>query len=98
MLNMKLKKNLLICFIHRKGSVIIPSGQDSIQVGDTVMIGAVIAMQKEADALLCQMQGVTALRHGGIDIYRGTADIIIDGDGTVEETAEKVLEELRIVK
>ena len=33
-----------------------------------------------------------------IDIYRGTADIIIDGDGTVEETAEKVLEELRIVK
>ncbi len=36
------------------------------------MIGAVIAMQKEADALLCQMQGVTATRHGGIDIYLGT--------------------------
>lgn len=33
-----LKKNLLICFINRKGSIIIPSGQDSIQVGDTVMI------------------------------------------------------------
>jgi len=33
-----------------------------------------------------------------IDIYRSTADVIIDGDGTVEETAEKVLEELRIVK
>lgn len=36
--DLSLKKNLLICFINRKGSIIIPSGQDSIQVGDTVMI------------------------------------------------------------
>ncbi|MBQ8281542.1 MAG: Trk system potassium transporter TrkA [Lachnospiraceae bacterium] len=36
--DLSLKKNLLICFINRNGSIIIPSGQDSIQVGDTVMI------------------------------------------------------------
>ena len=33
-----LKKNLLITFINRNGSIIIPSGQDAIKVGDTVMI------------------------------------------------------------
>lgn len=36
--DLKLKKNLLICFINRNGSIIIPSGNDSIKVGDTVMI------------------------------------------------------------
>lgn len=36
--DLSLKKNLLISFINRNGSIIIPSGQDSIQVGDTVMI------------------------------------------------------------
>lgn len=38
LMDLSLKKDLLICFIYRKGSVIIPSGQDSIHVGDTVMI------------------------------------------------------------
>ena len=38
LMNLNLKKGLLISFIHRNGSIIIPSGQDSIQVGDTVMI------------------------------------------------------------
>ena len=33
-----LKKNLLIYFINRNGSIIIPSGQDCIKAGDTVMI------------------------------------------------------------
>jgi trk system potassium uptake protein TrkA len=33
-----LKKNLLICFINRHGKIIIPSGQDCIKPGDTVMI------------------------------------------------------------
>lgn len=33
-----LKNNLLISFINRNGSIIIPSGQDCIMVGDTVMI------------------------------------------------------------
>lgn len=36
--DLQLKKELLISFIGRNGNIIIPSGQDSIQVGDTVMI------------------------------------------------------------
>lgn len=38
LMELSLKKNLLISFINRNGSIIIPSGQDHIQVGDTVMI------------------------------------------------------------
>lgn len=38
LMNLSLKKNLLISFINRNGSIIIPTGQDSIKVGDTVMI------------------------------------------------------------
>ena len=38
LMNLNLKKGLLISFINRNGSIIIPNGQDSIQVGDTVMI------------------------------------------------------------
>jgi trk system potassium uptake protein TrkA len=36
--DLKLKKNLLVSFIYRNGSVIIPSGQDTIEAGDTAMI------------------------------------------------------------
>ncbi len=36
--DLSLKENLLISFISRKGTILIPSGNDSIQVGDTVMI------------------------------------------------------------
>lgn len=36
--SLSLKDNLLICFINRNGQIIIPSGQDCIKVGDTVMI------------------------------------------------------------
>ena len=35
---LQLKDNLLIACINRKGVVIIPGGQDSIQMGDTVMV------------------------------------------------------------
>ena len=38
LMELKLKKDLLIPFISRKGRVFIPTGQDSIQVGDEVMI------------------------------------------------------------
>ena len=38
LMSLNLKKNLLICCIYRNGSVIIPGGQDSIQVGDNVMV------------------------------------------------------------
>lgn len=37
-MDLSLKKDLLICFINRKGKIIIPSGQDCIKAGDTVMI------------------------------------------------------------
>ena len=36
--DLSLKKDLLVSFIYRNGSVRIPSGQDAIEVGDTVMI------------------------------------------------------------
>lgn len=38
LMELALKKNLLISFINRNGSIIIPRGQDCIRVGDTVMI------------------------------------------------------------
>ena len=38
LMDLSLKDNLLICFISRNGSILIPTGSDSIQVGDTVMI------------------------------------------------------------
>lgn len=36
--DLPLKKNLLISFINRDGNIIIPSGNDCIKVGDTVMV------------------------------------------------------------
>ena len=35
---LQLKSDLLIAFINRNGSIIIPSGRDCILKGDTVMI------------------------------------------------------------
>ena len=36
--DLNLRKNMLLCFINRKGTIIIPSGNDCIKKGDTVMI------------------------------------------------------------
>lgn len=36
--DLALKKDLLLAFINRNGSILFPGGQDCIQVGDTVMI------------------------------------------------------------
>ena len=36
--DLKIKKNVLIATIYRKGRIIIPSGRDRIHVGDSVMI------------------------------------------------------------
>ena len=33
-----LKRNLLVCAIHRRGRVIIPKGQDRLEKGDSVII------------------------------------------------------------
>ncbi len=38
LMDLSLKRNLLISFISRNGTIIIPSGKDCIKVGDTVMI------------------------------------------------------------
>lgn len=38
LMSLKLKRNLLICCIYRRSKVLIPSGQDTIQVGDRVII------------------------------------------------------------
>lgn len=35
---LKLKENLLIGCINRKGTIITPGGQDTIEVGDTVVV------------------------------------------------------------
>ena len=35
---LKLKKNLLLCNIIRRGKIILPSGQDMIKAGDTVIV------------------------------------------------------------
>ncbi|MCM1363772.1 MAG: Trk system potassium transporter TrkA [Faecalibacterium sp.] len=36
--NLKLRDNLLLCCISRGGKIIVPSGQDVIQIGDTVVV------------------------------------------------------------
>lgn len=36
--DLKLKENLLICCINRKGKIITPGGQDTIELGDTVVV------------------------------------------------------------
>ena len=38
LLKPKMKKDILIAFINRNGRILIPSGNDSIEVGDSVMI------------------------------------------------------------
>ena len=35
---LQFKDNVLIAFINRNGTIIIPSGSDTIEVGDTVMV------------------------------------------------------------
>ena len=37
-MELKLRKNLLIAALMRKGKIIIPRGQDQIQPGDTVIV------------------------------------------------------------
>ena len=38
LMKLKLKEQVLVAFINRNGRIILPSGQDCIQLGDTVMI------------------------------------------------------------
>lgn len=38
LMNMRIKKNILVCCIFRHGRVIIPGGQDVLQQGDSVVV------------------------------------------------------------
>lgn len=38
LMNMRIKKNILICSIFRHGNVIIPGGQDVLRAGDSVIV------------------------------------------------------------
>ena len=38
LMDLKLKKDVLIACINRNGTIIIPSGHDMIEVGDTAMV------------------------------------------------------------
>ncbi|MCQ2505711.1 MAG: Trk system potassium transporter TrkA [Lachnospiraceae bacterium] len=50
--DLKLKKNLIICNIHRDNEVIVPSGQDSIKKGDTVVVVTTNLGLKSLDDIL----------------------------------------------
>ena len=38
LMDLQLKKNVLLCCISRHGKIIIPSGRDSVELGDTVVV------------------------------------------------------------
>ncbi|MBQ2317340.1 MAG: Trk system potassium transporter TrkA, partial [Lachnospiraceae bacterium] len=38
LMNLNLKDNLVLAFINRNGKIIIPSGSDTIEIGDTFMV------------------------------------------------------------
>ncbi len=38
LMNLKLKRNVLLCCISRHGRILIPGGRDSVQLGDTVVV------------------------------------------------------------
>jgi len=38
LMNLQMKKGLIISFINRGGKILIPNGQDTIEVGDSVMV------------------------------------------------------------
>ena len=38
LMDLNLKDNLLVCCINRKGKILTPRGQNTIQVGDTVIV------------------------------------------------------------
>lgn len=63
--------------------------------------GIIVFINRDADLLptngrpLSQMHGVKALYEKRMPLYRGFADIEIDGNGTIDEVAERIAKELR---
>ncbi len=49
---LKIKKNNLVACINRKGKIIIPKGQDSIKIGDSVIVVTAFAGLKDINDIL----------------------------------------------
>ncbi len=64
--------------------------------------GVIVFINRDADLLptnnrpLSQQYGVKALYEKRMPMYRKFADIEVDGDGTVDEVAEKIVKELNL--
>ena len=62
--------------------------------------GIIVFINRDADLLptngrpLSQMHGVKALYEQRMPLYRQFADIEIDGNGTIEEVAERIVKEI----
>ena len=62
--------------------------------------GIIVFINRDADLLpingrpLSQMHGVKALYEQRMPLYRKFADIEIDGNGTIDEVAERIIKEL----
>lgn len=57
LMKLKLRKNLLIGCINRDGKVIIPSGQDTIEAGDTVVVVTTVTGLGDLDDILADRRG-----------------------------------------
>lgn len=57
LMKLHLKKNLLIGCINRNGKIIIPSGRDTIEAGDTVIIVTSVSGINELDDILDKRKG-----------------------------------------
>ena len=54
---LRLRKNLLIGCINRAGKILIPSGQDTIEPGDTVVVVTSVTGLNELDDILDKRRG-----------------------------------------
>ena len=54
---LRLRKNLLIGCINRAGKILIPSGQDTIEPGDTVVVATSVTGLNELDDILEKRRG-----------------------------------------
>ena len=57
LLKLELRPNLLLCCINRGGQILIPSGQDTIEPGDTVVVVSSTPGLRELDDILAGHRG-----------------------------------------
>ena len=84
------------CIIATGGGVIVrPENYNPLKQN-----GIIVFINRDADLLptngrpLSQMHGVKALYEKRMPLYRQFADIEIDGNGTVEEVADRIIKEI----